>query len=767
MNALRAAIAELGSLPDSPRVRTALAEARFRLALETEPGEAAELLRAAAEADPLQPKLFLHLGRLLHREGKYFAALREYRRAAELVPDSRRVHRLIAQAEQDLGQTRKREKPAPDTWLLLLIDQLSKEHPARAQVTACLAVGAQHASSAELAVAAVLVQAHDQVPVDVRDLGTSHPLIEAVLDLVEARDPAEFVSAAVDHLSARRLPVEVVCWAHFTKWEKLSALDALQLLDRYPDDVRSLDCFRELEIAVLDACARRAWTEDNPHEAKLLWRETIPLDPHRVPVAVNLALLAARTRTAEEYAPAWARLAELLYLHAAAIGDVQVMLDDRVTLHRAISQNSRQRHVLGRERPDDEQLRAWLADPEALQVWLREWDCYYLNARLGFRSPTHRLGVRSPAARDALIRHVDTELRSRNWSGISIFCDLARAAFTEACEQPDDHLELEQGRANALLDEAFHRAMMVRRMLHVLADDPHPLRLGLLLARHLFALPWGVFQPLCVDRGLVEPGVDLVRLFEGDLLHLAAQEDRLEALDECVELLPHRLAPRAFRCRALQQAGRLDEAYEETLTALQLPVPEEDVPRRRSLVVLLGVIGREAIPESLRGFDDRTSLEAHVEAARVALLRFPQSGTLRLHLAKALTLLGGEDRMAEAERLLAEGVATALTDEQREEFEQGLSWTGEAAEVDTARRKVIDLLDAALDRAQDAVDEYNEALYAGMAYRSLDKVRQALDEVSQALTIAEQAGLDREAAVLEKWLDQLGELEGELQDRGV
>lgn len=767
MNALRAAIAELGSRPDSPEVRVALAEARFRLALETEPDEAAGLLRAAAASDPFQPKVFLHLGRLLHREGKYFAALREYRRAAALVPDSRRVQRLIAQAEQDLGRTRKWARPAADTWLLLLLDQLSKDQPTRARITACLTAGAEHGSRAERALAAVLVLTRDDIPVNVREPGTPHPLLDTVLELLDIRDPATFVSTASGHLRARRLPIELVCWAHFSKFEELSALDALQLLDEYPDDVRGLDCFQELEIAVLDACARKAYAEDRPQEAKLLWRETIALDPHRVAVAVNLALLAARTRSTEEYGPAWARLAELLYLHAAATGDVQVMLDDRVALHRAISQNSRQRHVLGRERPDDAELRSWLADPEALEVWLREWDCYYINARLGFRSPTHRLGVRAAAARDALIRQVDTELRTRNFSGITIFCDLARAAFTEAYDQPDEHLELEKTRANALTSEAFSRAMLLRRMLHALAEDPHPLRLGLLLARHLFALPWSAFQPLCVERGLIEPDVDLIGLFESDVLHLAAREDHLPALDECVELLPHRLAPRVFRCRALQQAGRLDEAYAETLTALRMPVPEEDVPRRKGLVVLLGVIGREAIPESLRDFHDRASLETHVEAARVALARFPQSGTLRLHLAKVLALLGGADRMAEAERLLAEGVATALTDEQRAEFEQGLTWTGEAAETDTARRKVIDLFDAARDRAHDAVDEYNEARYAGMAYRSLDKVRQALDEVSQAISIAEQAGLDREAAELEKLLDQLGELEGELQRRGV
>ncbi|ANZ41012.1 hypothetical protein BBK82_38570 [Lentzea guizhouensis] len=763
MSALRAAIAELSRRGDTPEVRVALAEARFRLALRTDPAEAVELLRAAAEADPFQPKVFLHLGRLLHLQGRYSCALREYRRAAELVPDSDRVRRLVALAEHGLGPAKKRVKPTADTWLLLLLDELAKPKPARAQVTACL----EHATGTERAVAAILLLATGEHPAKVRDLADD-PVLDAVLELAEERDPAAFVGTAAEHLRAGTLPIELVCCTHFAKYRHLPALDALRLLDRYPADLRDQDCFTELEIAVLDACARRAWAEDRLDEAKLLWRETIPLDPHRVPVAVNLALLAARTRSAEEYGPAWARLAELLYLHAAAAGNVQLMLEDRVTLHRAISQNSRQRHVLGRDLPDEEQLRSWLRDPEALEVWLREWDCHYLNARLGFRSPTYRLGVRTTAARDALVRHVDAELRPRRWTGIGVFCDLANASFAEArAQRHDDYLELEKARADALTDETFHHALLLRRLLHALTDTPNPLRQGLLLARHLFALPWPDFQPLCVERGLVDPGVDLDQLFEADLIRLAAGENRLEDLDACIELLPHRLAPRAFRCRALQQAGRLDEAYAEALEALKEPVVDEDLPRRAGLVGLLGAIGREAVPAHLSEFGDRAGLEAFVDAARVALDRFPHAGSLRVHLARTLTALGGAERMTEAERLLAEGVAIALTDEQRQEFEQALTSTGEAAEVDTARRRVLELFNAALDGARDAVDEYNEARYAGMAHRSLAKIRRALDDLAEALTVAEQAGLRREVAELEKWLDHLGELEGELQRRGV
>ncbi|KOV86715.1 hypothetical protein [Nocardia sp. NRRL S-836] len=765
MNALRAAIAELSARPDDAEVRVALAEARFRLALRTGPDEAVDLLRAAAAADPFQPKVFLHLGRLLHRQGRYFAALREYRRAAELVPDSRRVNRLVAVAEQELGQTRRWTAPTPDTWLLTLLDQLAGKTRKHDRVAACLRVAAEHATGAEYAVAAVLVLATTDH--DVEPCGPAHPVLDAVRELLAADDPEAFVSTATGHLRTRTLPIELVCCLHFTRYQDLPALDALQLLDRYPDDVKALECFTELEIAVLDAGARKAWTEQRLDEAKLLWRETIPLDPHRVPVAVNLALLAAHTRSAEEYGPAWARLAELLYLHAAAAGDVQVALEERTTLHRAVSQNSSGQHVLGRERPDDAQLRARLQDTEALEVWLREWDCYYLNARLGFRSPTYRLGVCTTAARDALIRHLDSELRPRNWAGMGTFCDLAAASFAEAHGHPDEYLELEKARADALTDELFRRAMLLRRMLQLLTEDGRPLDLGLLIARHLFALPWREFGPLCAERGLVEPGLDLVRLFEDDLVHLAATETRLAALDRLAELLPHRLAPQVFRCRVLHREGRLDQAYAATLAALRLPVAEPDVRLRANLVAVLDDIGMDAIPEPLRDPRDRTGREALVEAARSALARFPRCDPLRGRLARWLTVLGGADRIAEAERLLAEGVATAVTDEQRQAFERGLARTGEAAEVDTARREVIALFTAARDQAAAAVDEYNQARHSGMARESLRKVRQAQDDVAQALTTAERAGLEREAARLERYLDLLGEIEGELQTREV
>src|SRR5215475_182360 len=118
---LRGAIAQLERMPARPAVRLALAEAAFRLAVapETDRDEAITLLRRAAAQDPYLPKVYLHLGRLLHRAGKYREALVEYRQAVRLAPASRRVYLLMALALLELG----RQEQAIGQALIGALDQ--------------------------------------------------------------------------------------------------------------------------------------------------------------------------------------------------------------------------------------------------------------------------------------------------------------------------------------------------------------------------------------------------------------------------------------------------------------------------------------------------------------------------------------------------------------------------------------------------------------------------------------------------------------------
>src|SRR5262249_19586708 len=66
--------------------------------------EGIELLRSAISLDPFLVKGYLHLGRLLHRRGRYRAAVPEYLAALDLAPTSRRIHLLLAEALLELGK---------------------------------------------------------------------------------------------------------------------------------------------------------------------------------------------------------------------------------------------------------------------------------------------------------------------------------------------------------------------------------------------------------------------------------------------------------------------------------------------------------------------------------------------------------------------------------------------------------------------------------------------------------------------------------------
>lgn len=86
--------------------RLALAEACFRLAVMpgTDPGVAIELTRQAISCDPYHPKLFFHLGRLLHNDGDPQSAVFEYRRALRLAPRNHRIHVHLGLALAELSE---------------------------------------------------------------------------------------------------------------------------------------------------------------------------------------------------------------------------------------------------------------------------------------------------------------------------------------------------------------------------------------------------------------------------------------------------------------------------------------------------------------------------------------------------------------------------------------------------------------------------------------------------------------------------------------
>jgi len=118
---LESARQRLEAMPPDVSQRLALAEACFRLAMlpDTEIEAAMDLLRQAAQYDPYHPKLFFHLGRLLHQNGEPLAAVFEYRRALRLAPRSHRTSVHLALALLDAGPE---ERELAARWLAALFE---------------------------------------------------------------------------------------------------------------------------------------------------------------------------------------------------------------------------------------------------------------------------------------------------------------------------------------------------------------------------------------------------------------------------------------------------------------------------------------------------------------------------------------------------------------------------------------------------------------------------------------------------------------------
>jgi len=117
--ALESARKRLEAMPGDVTQRLALAEVCFRLAVlpGTEMEAAMDLLRQAAQHDPYHPKLFFHLGRMLHQNGEPLAAIFEYRRALRLAPRSHRTGVHLALALLDAGPE---ERELAGRWLAAL-----------------------------------------------------------------------------------------------------------------------------------------------------------------------------------------------------------------------------------------------------------------------------------------------------------------------------------------------------------------------------------------------------------------------------------------------------------------------------------------------------------------------------------------------------------------------------------------------------------------------------------------------------------------------
>ncbi|MCY1139630.1 hypothetical protein OWR29_16645 [Actinoplanes sp. Pm04-4] len=796
-DSLLVTVSELSGVPRTPQVRLALAEAEFRLALlpGTSTPERIERLHRALCHDPYSAKAEFHLGRLLHGTGRLWAALAAYRRAYRLAPGNRRISLLAAISLLDLGKEEReigaallvavarddapqidaamaqfdvhierqggggeptggqagprRRRAAPTAELLgratppvrqaLLHEHLVRKRPPRAWVTAYLDAGA---ASVESAVAATLLVGCGVPPADIpqthRD-GPAARLLAAALELAEEADPERFVARAAALLDGRWLPPELVLALHFERWGELDVLEGIALLDAYPASVRELDGFRELRIAVLDGPARRAWSEGRPDEAAVLWRAMIRLDPERADTALNLAMHATGSRS-PAYRPAWERVAELLYRQAAAAGDLDLRAADRTALHKAHSTQSLR--AAGDRRVDDDALERWMADGDAVEVWLREWDLFYLNARLRFRSPSLLLGVGAEAGADELgaarrimLLHLDAAFVRTDRPDGARFARLARERL-DAADGP--LIAREQAEFDDLEREALDRALLLRRLLEHLArlSTTRGRRLAGTVLRSLFLLPLPALDRRCAELGLITTDETLTAILDGSAAFVvrAWPAECPDGAEVAAELLAD-VEP-AFRAmtepvgltvpysRLLLWNGRGAEAYALGAKLISRAGSPEVVRDLQSDVLDdAGGAAAAGIPDG----------DAGLEAARGVLAGYPLSPAARAAVVVRLVRLGGEARLDEAAHLLSSGARQAPTESLRTGLYARIRSLPRAADA-AVRRQIRHY------RTRAAPDDLAHALAMTQARRFDHEIRELRHEIDRARGAADVHG---------------------------
>jgi tetratricopeptide (TPR) repeat protein len=835
----------------TPEVRLALAEAEFRLAVDPQAGidESAERLRRAITHDPFSAKAHLHLGRVLHAGGHRWAALAACRDAYRLAPTTRRIPVLaglvlleLDRREREVGvavlaavageqpagvaaamaeldgllespaekKGRKRRPSVPDgapaaLWRGLLHEQVAVKTPTGSWVRAYLRAGpglnTGDEATSEVCAAAVLLVAAGSEPGDIRGAlpalpartAAGHPaarMLTAVLDLAEAGDGG-FAGLAARLVESRIVPAEVVCALQFGRSDpdRVDAVTAVRQLDGYPAAMRESDCFRELRIAVLDAHARRAWSLERLEEAGILWRATVPMDPYRTAVAINLALIATRTRS-PAYGAAWERAAELPYLHAAAMADTAYQCEDRLALHRALAEQSLNHS--GSSDPSDEDIGSWVADGDAVEVWLRHWDLYYVNSRLRFRSPVHVLGAAPDAgpgelteARDVLLRHLEASIGEQDWAGAALFCALARERVTRAWQQAlddpggDPHRESEQQASDDLLSQAKRRVLLLHSLSISLrgGTSARYRRLLCAITRREFLLPIGRLHELCVAQKSLSGKVHLAAILEVATAEFAAgwsggapadpadTRRMLADLGAAQRAAPDRAGLWVPYGRLLSWSGREAEAYAGVAQAWaglrdRAAGDDGDDARRRGarirdlLIALADDIAEAELDRESSGADG-VQADA-VAAGRKAMACRPLSVVPAAVTARALAGTGEAARVAEAVRILSDRLRTAPADSQRARLRAALRGLRSA---DDAVRQLA----AALH--QKAVVAVRQSGAAGRPDATV--LREAIADLEHAVTLARARSLGRQIGPIETELSRLRGLAGDRREAGT
>ena len=621
-------------------------------------------------------------------------------------------------------------------------------------------------------------------------------LLLSACELGKAESAEAFVDLATASMQSAELPAELVCCLHYSWYGTASKLDAVKaaaLVDRYPEEIRTLPCFREMRVAILDRHAHEAWADDRLDRAEILWQETIALDPFRIAVAHNLALVATRVKSPEKYERAWERARELRYLLAAAAGEARVELDDRARLHRSFAEQCQLRYSgtpgsRGGERPREE-LAAWMADHEALTTWLREWELYYLNSRIRFHSIVHLLGVSrdcsdedADAARDGLLLQFDVCGNARRWAGMQVFLDLVKELAANACEQArdsiarkrDPYFEVERADADKLATEAIERGVQLLRMLKMAVESGSgDLSVaGYHVARSLLLMPWRSLEPACRSYGVISGDDHVVDICLSHFLALVIKdlknegvpgslEAKLDVFRDGLRALPDSVELRLWHCRFLLQAKRYRQSYDAALDALprteKMPDRKAAHDLQQQLVICIDNAALAQFrPELLRRRSRDVLPKTIAEGYRI-LADLPRAGGLRQLIAECLIQLADEDpaRLAEAAALLEAGLELVLSDEQLQGFRRLLERAGSRSRSVEAVARIRSLFESASTRAREAVEIVRED-------RTPASLRQAREWMAEAIHETEQAEAVANDAELPAWAGKARQLSADL-----
>jgi hypothetical protein len=303
------------------------------------------------------------------------------------------------------------------------------------------------------------------------------------------------------------------------------------------------------------------------------------------------------------------------------------------------------------------------------------------------------------------------------------------------------------------------------------------------VGQRLFALPWKVLQPSCEARGWIPNDLDLGKHFEDRFLNtfFAPQDpgsDReaaqmLAALDEYIRILPHRVELRPARCKILLSVKKNQAAYTTAIEALPLiaQVEEEETAKyfEGLLLHLADSAAQADLPQRIRdilngsGSMTEADAKAVLDKGKVALERFPRAGGFRLLLCNLHLKLRGVVNVAEATRLLKEGLEIAVTDTQRKEFLELLGTANNAEKIAFVTEEVKKLLDGASQRAKEIVEEIKQDASAESLRKGLDVITTAINDAQRAAEMAAEAALLEAKKQAEKLLSQLASVEFRLQ----